>query len=767
MKNYRSLTLLLTLFVLLLVSFTASCDKRNPPPIIPTPPEPVPESDILQITRMWASPDLIYADNNITYSEISVEVKNGEGFGVTGQTVNFKTDIGSIITTVSTDSTGIARTTFFDSGDSGNANITAEVRKYHPSISDSLLSSDKRTIQVMIAETPEISTLILDLPNIVPGVTYNMGVSTVVDISARAYLETGSPVPNNSLVTFECTKGRFLDNEDNDLGNEFVAKTRNGKATIKYDSGTQATNLPGAELAMVKAKIGAAEASHNINIRPGSPASINLKSFLNIGGVDVEASSTEVGSTHHIYIQAELSDMYNNKCNAKRVDMETDLGTFMNTTNQTRLTTDEYGLARVRFTPGLSAGAATIVASANNDTLQTQIIFTIGSDDVYSMDFTQEQAVSINVEGSGGQSSAILRVKLRDINYNLVDSPYEVTFKIVKEAGITPPAGANLNGELNDAGEPVAVTVMSNGGEAQVSVNAGTESGVLVIEAQCTSNSGNVIKTRKPNVLIHAGPPAHIAPFMEGFEQGESAGAGFWQIQVGAIVRDIYNNPVTNNTPVWFSIEQLLDPCYYTPESMGGVTIMGFATVGNANANEDTVDGTAYTEIVYPGSMINSLITIKATSGNATGYLDSKLPLIGSMVHLTTDPRTVNLGGTVSNKMADIIIYHTDGQGTPVKFSNFMIDGGLSQIIMNPNHISSPYNYGPGAPVENRIWTNTEGYAYSRCKVYLASLTPPPQPGDPPEENVIIITAWLMGDAQNEEVQTQLTAWCYTGTPPF
>lgn len=254
---------------------------------------------------------------------------------------------------------------------------------------------------------------------------------------------------------------------------------------------------------------------------------------------------------------------------------------------------------------------------------------------------------------------------------------------------------------------------------------------------------------------------------MEGFDQGESAGAGFWQIQVGAIVRDIYNNPVTNNTPVWFSIEQLLDPCYYTPESMGGVTIMGFATVGNANANEDTVDGTAYTEIVYPGSMINSLITIKATSGNATGYLDSKLPLIGSMVHLTTDPRTVNLGGTVSNKMADIIIYHTDGQGTPVKFSNFMIDGGLSQIIMNPNHISSPYNYGPGAPVENRIWTNTEGYAYSRCKVYLASLTPPPQPGDPPEENVIIITAWLMGDAQNEEVQTQLTAWCYTGTPPF
>jgi len=169
MKNYRSLTILLTLFVLLLISFTASCDKRNPPPIVPAPPEPVPESDILEITRMWASPDLIYADNNITYSQISVEVKNGEGFGVTGQTVNFKTNIGSIITTVSTDSTGIARTTFFDSGDSGTANITAEVKKYHPSIADSVLSSDTKTIQVVIADTPNITTLILDLPNIVPG----------------------------------------------------------------------------------------------------------------------------------------------------------------------------------------------------------------------------------------------------------------------------------------------------------------------------------------------------------------------------------------------------------------------------------------------------------------------------------------------------------------------------------------------------------------------------------------------------------------------
>jgi hypothetical protein len=68
-------------------------------------------------TKIIASPDTIYADNNITYSEVSVTVKDGEGFGVPNQIVNFRTNKGRVLTNVPTDSTGVSTTTLWDDGD--------------------------------------------------------------------------------------------------------------------------------------------------------------------------------------------------------------------------------------------------------------------------------------------------------------------------------------------------------------------------------------------------------------------------------------------------------------------------------------------------------------------------------------------------------------------------------------------------------------------------------------------------------------------------
>ncbi|MDD4100925.1 MAG: hypothetical protein PHT47_07515, partial [Candidatus Cloacimonetes bacterium] len=73
MSRFHSLIPILTLFVIVLVSFSASCDRRNPPPILPP---VIPDTDVKDIRiihKISASPDTIYADNNITYSTISVE----------------------------------------------------------------------------------------------------------------------------------------------------------------------------------------------------------------------------------------------------------------------------------------------------------------------------------------------------------------------------------------------------------------------------------------------------------------------------------------------------------------------------------------------------------------------------------------------------------------------------------------------------------------------------------------------------------------------
>ena len=102
------------LFLLIIAAmFLGSCDDRS---------TDLPD---FQIVSMTASPDTIYADNNITYSTITVLVKDEDDFAITGETVTFRSNIGSIIKNVTTDSTGVAETEFWDSGDMGLATIEA------------------------------------------------------------------------------------------------------------------------------------------------------------------------------------------------------------------------------------------------------------------------------------------------------------------------------------------------------------------------------------------------------------------------------------------------------------------------------------------------------------------------------------------------------------------------------------------------------------------------------------------------------------------
>lgn len=748
MKKFNSLIPILTMIAIILVSLSASCDKRNPPPILPAPKEPIKLEDIRVIHKITASPDTIYADNNVTYSEIAVEVKDGEGFGVIGQMVQFKTDIGRILTNVATDSSGIARSTFWDAGDVGMATITAIVRNFSESDPDSLLSADTARVNVDIQDIPPIQTVTLAVNNTTNvGMPYEMGVGQQIPVSAKAWNTNGELLPNNSLITFSCTTGRFFDSQGNDLGLETVARTFNGRASVQYNSGTQATTIPGATPGELSATIGGVTDSREIIVKPGTPASIQLKSYLHIDGEDVPSITSEVGSPHQIFMVASLKDMYFNECQNNRVDFSTDLGTFMNTAQTTAINTDMAGNARVRFTPGLSAGAATIKASSNNDTLSTQIIFTISSDEVYSMDFTEEQAIELNVANTGGASSAILRVKLRDINYNLVDSPYEVQFKIVN---VSPPAGANLNGQ--PASEWVTVT--SNGGEAQVSVNAGTESGVLKIQARCEKSEGVYITAEKPNVIIHAGPPHTLTPFFGGYNSGTEMQGGLWRIVAGSHVRDIYNNPVSINTAVWFELVG------------ANAQIDGFGTVGNVSIEGDSLQGVAYTIITYHGTLTNEEITIYASSGGVPGLYTDILPLNQPNLYLDTDPGTVAFAHQATQpKEADILVYLVDGQGIPITGSQIMLTSSRGQIVYNTNYPPGGDNYPTSIP--NRVFTNA-GEAFGRIRTWWVEYPPALDLAAGPLEAAVEIQGWLV-DTPEQPATCPLSVWIYPQgiNPPY
>lgn len=749
MKRFHSLIPILTVIAILLVSLSASCDRRNPPPILPVIPPPPSATNIRTLLNMNASPDTIYADNNITYSTISVEVRDGEGFGVPNQLVQFKTQpIGRVLTNVVTDSTGVARSLFWDDGQSGTATVTAIVRKWHESIADSLVSADTLMTTVVVKEIPEIESVTLVFPTLAN--PYPMNVSQAVQISATAMNSLGNIVPNNTLIAFDCTMGRFVDSAGNDLGQNVVAQTFNGRASVSYNSWTQATTAPGATNAVVTASLGGKTSSRDILIRPGAPSNIELKSLVQVDGTEIDSTSSYVGSPNWIFMQATLKDAFNNACQTKPVKFTTDLGSFINTTQEVTVNTGSDGNARVRFTPGLSAGAATIKAFANGDTLNTQLIFTITSDQIHSLDFTQQEQISLNVANTGGTQSAILRVKLRDANNNLVDSPRDVYFKIMNS---TPPAGSNLNNQ--PASEEVMV--VSNGGEAQVSVNAGTESGVLIIRARCQKDDGTWVYATKPNVVIHAGPPHYIRPFIGGFNTGTNMGGGLWRVIAGAEVKDQYNNPVQRGTSVWFQLAG--DPI---------CQIVADGFVGNVSANGDSLPGNAYTTVTYSGDQTNEIIWIQVTCGDGLGnYVvevkDVPLPLNDPRFEIQAIPQALNFGQNApASKDADLHCRLTDGQGLNVKGSMITLTSTRGQLVRHPDYGI----YYPETGVDWKLVTGTNGEAVGRIRFYVVEIPLPDPVTLTPGTTDALVTGRILG--ANVSGNTSITLFRYPqANPPF
>ncbi len=675
MRKINNLFPIVIFLVLALFLVITSCDRRNPPP---TGIGVVKPSEVVKITKIIADPDTIYCDNNITFSQISVTVKDGDGFAIPGKIVNFRANIGRILRSVPTDSSGVATTTFWDDGEQGLATIMAVVQNISET-TNTVISADTARVEVFIDEVPPVESITLNFS--LQDDPYPMTVLQTTEIDATAKNILGQTVPNNTLITFSCNKGKFVDESGNTLGTNIVSKTINGKAYARYNAGTKATTTPGEEPAYVTASIGDISSTREVIIYPANPFNIRLQSFVQVGEVMVETDTSSVASPNNIFMRATLTDPYNNRCPTKRVRFETNLGSFMNTSQSIELNTDAMGEAQVRFTPGLAAGAATIKAFANNDTLQAQIVFNIKSDDIYSISFTQQEQITLNVANTGGTDSAILRVKLKDINGNLIDYPQEVYFRIVN---VNPPAGANLNNH------PVtdSVLVISTGGEAQVSVNSGSESGILIIRASCIAKDGRWIHATKANIVIHAGPPAEVKPFIGGFNTGQNMGGGLWRVVAGAVVKDRYGNPVETGTSVFFEL-------VYNVVTNCQIGAAGY--VGNTSVEDDSLAGVAYTTVTYSGNFTYDWIVIRASTGavegeGVAGYATVQLPLNDPQFEARMVPGHLNFFSNDTWLSADFYAVLTDGQGKPVGNAVIICVSTKGQFVAIQGFNNNPYD---------------------------------------------------------------------------
>ncbi|MDO9578848.1 MAG: invasin domain 3-containing protein [Candidatus Cloacimonadales bacterium] len=684
----RKYFILISLIVLATFIAIMSCDNRTTEP------------QSVHITNMTAVPDTIYADNNVTYSMISVTVKDDDNFAVTGEPVHFRTDIGNLIYEVFTDSSGVAQSTFWDNGVVGIAQI------------DAFVGDENESVIVVIEEEPEIESLILEATDTMP-------VARTTLIRAIVANSIGY-VPDGTIVVFETNKGYFQASDGTDLGSITQITTSNSVAKVTFNSSTETG------LANIAAKISDVETEHIINIKPGVAAIIDLTAT---------PEEIQVNSGENSVITALLKDSYNNPVLAGvGVDFTTTLG------NITAFSiTDENGIAEAIFYPGVQSGIAEIEAVSDSASASTAV--TVFSDGVYSIVYAFSGQVSIAIQGTGGQESFEFIVNLYDSNGNLIDQPETVWFKFMNG-----PVGANINNQIFMPSTD-SLSVLSENGRATVSVNSGTHAGPIALKASTINAVDSLyISAIKSNIVINSGPPNSIDVSIGDMDSGTNMGGGVWQIQCAAIINDQWGNPVDHGTAVWFS---LTDPEFPGTDPTWA-TIEAAAYVQNENATGDSLEGVAFTLLNFEGSHINDTLVVWVEVSGEYTFMDSSsvtMPLqFGTISMLPTPshvdwtwhvPQNPNPPPLGSDSLSTTIrVQVLDGQNNPIN----------NQLVYFTTSHGIPYPNSPGADPYSGLTGNIGGqngllhkliyFQYYECA--------PPIPA-PPGTTQVTIEASILG----------------------
>ncbi len=720
-KNLSILLILLSLAMLIV----SGCDDRD----LPT------STDAnYRIVRLESTVDLIYADNNVTFSYISAYVKDSNNFPSAEIPVRFQADRGSIITLANTNQSGIAKVPFYDEGEVGDAIITAYVYTYSQYDATEITGEDSKSITVKIAEKPPVGDLTIEISS------EEFIVNQSVLVRARVFDALTNPVADSTMIRFETDRGFFVaeDGETN-MGSIAIIPTQNGMAPLNLNVGQQAG------MGTVSVRIDTLLASRNFNVKPGNPFNLELVTYLGDDDLNVveETSETTIDNEYNIVIQANLKDAYNNASPNKVIRFETDLGTFYNTAETYTQNTDANGVAKVIFTPGLSAGPATIKAFANGDTLSTEALFTIKSEELYSIRFNTQDQVTLNVANTGGIDSKILYVNLYDINGNLVDRATDIYFKIINQSiPGAPESPAYLSGQVDGI-----VHTTSSGGQAAVSVVAGTGSGVIQLrvanqeEALSNTQVEGAITATKGNVLIQAGPPANISWGDVAFDQAEPVGGGMWELLMSVSVKDAYNNPVAYGTTVFFELTNQ-DNLPATIQANGYTGNGPEVTTNDAGASQvDSLSsiGIAYTLLTYSGSLTYSDLELKATSVGGYGQdiaetYTIEVPWNQPDTDIQVNPGNIAFwdgdpGAALNDfEWAYVTVRARDGQGYPTAgvVWTFTADRGIfyHQLITTNE--------------TNQAITDAEGYARIRLKLFRAHGLPSPDGVTPGQQQVQI-----------------------------
>jgi Invasin, domain 3 len=329
------------------------------------------------------------------------------------------------------------------------------------------------------------------------------------------------------------------------------------------------------------------------------------------------------------------------------------------------VSTDSSGVAESTFWDSNALGIATIEAFCGETSAQTQVtIIEPVNNEVASIAF-DNAPLNIQVQGTGGQESSTLQAYLHDLNGNIIDTDQEVFFELLNH-----PFGALINGDTTSD------TVSAQGGYASVTISSGTSSGIVRVRAATYNENGLLISAEKSNIIIHSGPPNSVDFSISGDDSGEDMSGGLWRVEVSALLTDNYGNPVDSGTAVFFSL----------PEDPDFASVQANSYVGNENANGDTLEGTAFTYLIYEGTMTNDYVLVQVDTGEFNDTDSLRLPLQVAHLDIAVTPAHLDWDDSNPNNPPDeqsvtVRVIVKDGQNNPINNQRVIFSSSLGEPL--------------------------------------------------------------------------------------
>lgn len=594
--------------------------------------------------------DTIPADNCVTRAHLTAILQNQLGIPITNDTVWFAySNGGSTNSMAVTDSQGFARMDFC------GILPSVDAPNYAVAIYPRLALYDTTYIWI----TPALQVTEVNLT-----VGSQSGLHAGVDstsVTPQVFYEDGSRV-SGLTIYFNTTCGTFTADS---------AILVNGTVSNIYYRAcpTIGTPLVWATVNDVSSEV------LMMGIIPGAARYIQQ--------ILANSPSIYLGQTDSVH--ALITDSLHNPVVAGvQVSFSTNLGTV----NPPIPQTGDDGRAWTLFTPGTQAGQANIRAQLGG--VVDSIAITVISGQPNTIQLTAIPT-SIQVQGTGGISTSQLRANVNDANGNPVPDGTLVTFRVMPG---NPGGGVNINNHgLQD-------TALTAGGLAVATLNAGTNPGPVQVQA-CTMVNGNNICALNTSINIVSGPPANITIYPTNV--GVDIGGSGWEVEISAYVVDALNNPVRDETAVFFEVY---------PDTAQIVSDSVF--VGNPNSNGDVHEGVCYARLRYNSNATFETVFITARTGEQnpiSEQIDYVLPLQEPAISLNCLPDNwcFDIRGTPCRVACNVVV--TDGHS--VRINGALIDFGTQrgQFYTQQNGgtatnqaITGPNGNPPGEMGQTALW---------------------------------------------------------------